>query len=82
MSSIRLRLLRWLIGPILLVNLIGASLTYMLAWVPAQLAFDQSLADAAVALEERVRADGGPATVDLPKQAEQVLRADDVDIDV
>lgn len=79
MSSIRLRLLRWLIGPILLVNLIGASLTYMLAWVPAQLAFDQSLADAAVALEERVRADGGPATVDLPKQAEQVLRADDAD---
>ncbi len=76
MSSIRLRLLRWLIGPILLVNLIGASLTYMLAWVPAQLAFDQSLADAAVALEARVRADGGPATVDLPKQAEQVLRAD------
>ena len=79
MTSIRLRLLKWLIGPILLINLIGASLTYMLAWVPAQLAFDQSLADAALALAARVRADGGPATVDLPRQAEQVLRADDVD---
>jgi two-component system sensor histidine kinase TctE len=79
MTSIRLRLLKWLIGPILLINLIGASLTYMLAWVPAQLAFDQTLADAAVALEARVRADGGPATIDLPKQAEQVLRADDAD---
>lgn len=79
MTSIRLRLLKWLIGPILLINLIGASLTYMLAWVPAQLAFDQSLADAAQALAARVRADGGPAAIDLPIQAEQILRADDVD---
>ena len=79
MTSIRLRLLKWLIGPILLINLIGASLTYMLAWVPAQLAFDQILGDAALALQARVRADGGPAGIDLPKQAEQMLRADDAD---
>jgi two-component system sensor histidine kinase TctE len=79
MTSIRLRLLKWLIGPILLINLAGASLTYMLAWVPAQLAFDQSLSDAAGALAARVRADGGPASIDLPPQAEQVLRANEVD---
>jgi two-component system, OmpR family, sensor histidine kinase TctE len=32
MNSIRVRLLRWLIGPILLLNLAGASLVYLLAW--------------------------------------------------
>ena len=50
MISIRLRLLKWLIVPILLINLAGAALTYMLAWIPAQLAFDQSLAKGFVEL--------------------------------
>ncbi|MES2152038.1 MAG: sensor histidine kinase [Pseudomonadota bacterium] len=79
MNSIRLRLLKWLIGPILLMNLAGASLTYLLAWTPAQLAFDQSLADAAGALAARLRPGPVTAIVDLPKQAEQVLRADPLD---
>ncbi len=54
MSSIRVRLLKWLIGPILLINLGGAALVMMLAWTPAQLAFGQGLsaiAGALVALE-------------------------------
>lgn len=50
MASIRVRLLRWLIGPILLVNLAGGALVYALAWLPAQLAFDQGLLDTASAL--------------------------------
>jgi two-component system sensor histidine kinase TctE len=79
MSSIRLRLLKWLIGPILLINLAGAALTYLLAWTPAQLAFDQSLTDAAGALVARLRPGQGEASIDLPQQAEQVLRADPVD---
>lgn len=83
MNSIRLRLLKWLIGPILLINLAGASLTYLLAWMPAQLAFDQSLLDATGALAARLRANdagnGVTITLDLPQPAEQVLRADDVD---
>ena len=79
MSSIRLRLLKWLIGPILLINLAGASLTYLLAWTPAQLAFDQGLVDAAGALAARLRPGPGALAVDLPQQAEQVLRADPVD---
>ena len=78
-GSIRLRLLKWLIGPILLINLAGASLTYLLAWMPAQQAFDQGLVAAAGALAARVQLRGGAATIDLPPQAEQVLRADDVD---
>jgi two-component system sensor histidine kinase TctE len=32
MNSIRLKLLTWLVGPILLLNLAGASLIYLLAW--------------------------------------------------
>ena len=82
MPSIRLRLLKWLIGPILLLNLAGGVLTYLLAWVPAQSAFDQGLVDAAGALGARVQAgDGssGGARIDLPSQAEQVLRADQSD---
>jgi two-component system sensor histidine kinase TctE len=35
MTSIRLRLLKWLIVPVLLINLSGGVLTYMLAWAPA-----------------------------------------------
>ncbi|USX29305.1 HAMP domain-containing histidine kinase [Oxalobacteraceae bacterium OTU3CINTB1] len=42
MTSIRLRLLKTLIVPILLINLAGGALAYMLAWLPAQIAFDQS----------------------------------------
>jgi two-component system sensor histidine kinase TctE len=83
MTSIRLRLLKWLIGPILLINLAGASLTYLLAWTPAQLAFDQAIGDAAGALAARLVArqgegEGGPV-LDLPKQAEQLLRSDQFD---
>ena len=82
MISIRLRLLKWLIVPLLSINLAGATLTYLLAWIPAQLAFDQGLSDAGGALAARLRpADAaGGAAIDLPPQAEQVLRADDVDL--
>jgi two-component system sensor histidine kinase TctE len=79
MNSIRLRLLKSLIGPILLINLASAALVYMLAWMPAQLAYDQTLADSAGALAARVRPAAGEVGIDLPQQAEQVLRADDVD---
>lgn len=79
MSSIRLRLLRWLLAPIVLINLMGVATTYLLAWMPAQVAFDQSLFDAASALAARVVVAQGRATLDLPAQAEQVLRTNDVD---
>lgn len=79
MSSIRLYLLKWLITPILMCNLIGAGLTYWLAWTPAQIAFDQSLADAGWALIQRLRASEGQIQIDLPLQAEQVLRVDHFD---
>jgi len=61
MSSIRGRLLKWLVGPILVVNLGAAALTYLLAWTPAQLAFDEGLRHDAATLAARVRAGGAPA---------------------
>ncbi|MBA5688779.1 sensor histidine kinase [Rugamonas apoptosis] len=79
MPSIRLRLLRWLIGPILLLNLAGGALTYLLAWMPAQIAFDQALSDAAGALGARLAERDGHWQIDLPRQAEQVLRNDQTD---
>lgn len=79
MSSIRLHLLKWLIAPILLINLAGGALAYLLAWTPAQLAFDQSLAEAAASLGARLSDEGGQLRLDLPALAEAVLRNDDSD---
>ncbi|WP_460836347.1 sensor histidine kinase N-terminal domain-containing protein, partial [Massilia agri] len=75
MGSIRLRLLKWLVLPILVFNLLAASLTYLLAWTPAQLAFDQGLLDAATGLAARLRIDGGRVEVDAPAAAGRLLGA-------
>jgi two-component system sensor histidine kinase TctE len=76
MPSIRLRLLKWLIGPILVLNLAGGALIYALAWIPAQHAFDQNLSDAAAGLGARLLLRQGGLQLDLPPRAEQVLRSD------
>lgn len=79
MHSIRINLLKWLIAPLLIINLVGAGLTYWLAWAPAQIAFDQSLADAGWTLIPRLQTMGSDIRIDLPEQAEQVLRVDHFD---
>jgi len=69
-SSIRLRLLAWLAGPIVFVNLAAAALAYLLAWAPAGLAFDAALQEAAraaardplAATHPALRAGGGELT--------------------
>jgi two-component system sensor histidine kinase TctE len=78
-SSIRANLLKRMIAPLLLINLVGAGLTFWLAWAPTRTAWDQSLADAAWALIPRLRENAGVVTIDLPHQAEQVLRVDHFD---
>ena len=50
MHSIRVSLLKRLLLPLLIINLVGAGFTYWLAWRPTQIAYDQNLADAAWAL--------------------------------
>ncbi|MYN04902.1 sensor histidine kinase [Pseudoduganella sp. DS3] len=79
MDSIRLRLLRWLVLPVLLLNLAGMALSYALAWIPAQIAFDQSLGDAAAMLAARTSEREGRLVLDLPPAAERALRNDELD---
>ncbi|TFW33142.1 sensor histidine kinase [Massilia horti] len=67
MSSIRVRLLKWLVGPIVVVNLAGAALTYLLAWAPAQVAFDQALLDAAAMLAAQVQGGDPDAPLQMPR---------------
>ena len=67
MSSIRLRLLKWLLGPILLVNLVLAALVAALAWTPAQVAFDASLQESANGLAARLAAGAAPQLPPLPQ---------------
>ncbi len=78
-ASIRRNLLKWLIVPILSINVIGGGLTFWLAWAPTQVAWDQSLADAAWALIPRLKEVDGTISIDLPQQAEQILRVDHFD---
>jgi two-component system sensor histidine kinase TctE len=60
MSSIRLRLLKWLAGPVVAVNLLAALLAYLLAWTPAQLVFDDALMESARTLARDPRPATGP----------------------
>ncbi|MEK0428876.1 MAG: hypothetical protein RL001_1403 [Pseudomonadota bacterium] len=77
--SLRVKLLKWLVVPLVAVNLAGAAAVYWLAWIPAQTAFDQSLADAAWALVPHVQDTGDSVELRLSQQAEQVLRVDHFD---
>mgnify|MGYP006279916253 CR=1 FL=1 len=77
--SLRAQLLRWLVAPLVTLNLIAAGIAYWLAWIPAQTAFDQSLADTAWALVPHVQGSGPSIELSLSQQAEQVLRVDHFD---
>lgn len=73
MTSLRLRLLKWLIGPILLLNIAGGALMYLLAWLPAQQAIEREAAAQVAAGEGRA-----PAQAALVKREETrtaILRA-------
>jgi two-component system sensor histidine kinase TctE len=77
--SLRAKLLRWLVVPLLVINLAGGTAAYWLAWIPAQAALDQSLADAAWALVPHVQETDSSIELRLSQQAEQVLRVDHFD---
>lgn len=77
--SLRGRLLKWLVTPLVLLNLAAAGIAYWLAWIPAQTALDQSLADTAWALVPHVQESGSSVELSLSQQAEQVLRVDHFD---
>lgn len=75
-QGLRIRLLRWMLPPIVALVALGGLLAYFPAIESATEAYDLALADAGIALGERIRADGGRYTIDLPGAADQVLRTD------
>lgn len=79
MRSIQLSLIRWLIAPLLAVNVIGAALVYWLVWVPLQTELDHNLTDNAWAIASSLEVKEGKLKADLPEEAQQMLRADRVD---
>ncbi|RJF92011.1 sensor histidine kinase [Noviherbaspirillum saxi] len=73
-ASIRSDLLKWLIAPLVVINLIGALLIYMLAWAPAQDALDQKLAEAVYDMRAHLKVVDGTVRLDFSDQADRMLR--------
>lgn len=79
-QSLRLQLLRRLILPLLVMLLIAGVASYAFIIRPASLAYDQSLANAALAVAQYVTApESGGLHIEFSTQAEQVLRTDSYD---
>jgi two-component system sensor histidine kinase TctE len=78
-GSLRVQLLRRLLGPMTAVLVGGAAIAYDLATGPAIEAYDQDLVDVALALSERIGSSGGGYSFELPRAAEQLLRTDEYD---
>src|SRR5579871_6474713 len=78
--GIRKRLLGLLILPALVILIAGTVLDYVTSINPVEDAYDQQLVDGALAVAGHVRADpAGGATLELPKDAVSILRADSYD---
>ena len=79
LGSVRRRLLRLLLLPLITLLAISVYTDYHTAIQPALTAYDQALADAAIAVAGHVRSRDGHVVVDLPPQAVAVLRTDRYD---
>jgi len=78
-TSVRYRLLGWLLVPLVALLLIGALADYGTAVGPANAAYDQALIDAAIAIAGQIKAEDGQLLADLPPTATKVLRTDQYD---
>jgi len=79
MRSLRLRLLAWLLPPLLVVAIVAAGGAYMFLERRLTAAYDHDLGDIARALVPYIREQGGQLMLDFTPQAEAVLRADSID---
>ena len=79
MKSLRLRLLAWLLPPLLVVAIVAAGGAYMFLERRLTAAYDHNLGDIARALVPYIRNDNGRIFMDFTPQAEAVLRADSLD---
>src|SRR5215210_4252879 len=78
-NSIRRDLLLRLMGPLLLIIVVGGASAYGLARHFSQNVLDQWLYDSAISLANRVQWVDGRAAVDLPEGAREILEWDVVD---
>jgi len=78
-ASIRRSLLGWLVPAFAVMLGIGALAAYYVALRPALDAYDQALTDDALALSASVHVVDGKPVLDLPPQAEQLLRTEAYD---
>ncbi|MGH8446745.1 MAG: sensor histidine kinase [Solimonas sp.] len=78
-ESIRRRLLRRLIAPLLIIGVASGFATYWLAWVPARDAYDQSLANAAWELAGQLQGLPRGDALALAREIRRSLRGDRFD---
>ena len=79
MTSLRLRLLAWLVPPLVVVAAVAGGGAYMFLERRLTAAYDHDLGDIARALVPYIRDDKGRLYIDFTPQAEAVLRADSTD---
>lgn len=79
MNSLRRRLLRWLLWPLVPILLCGAFFAFQLAWRASQDTFDLALLDSALDLARQVRVVEGTPVLDLPIAARQMLATSNED---
>ena len=77
--SLRRLLLLWLVVPLAVVLLASAIAAYRTAVVVASGAYDRELLDPALAIAQRLNADGDAIRLDLPGAALDALRVDTAD---
>ena len=78
-TSVRYRLLGWLLVPLVALLLVGVLADYGTAVGPANAAYDQALIDAAIAIAGQIKPERGELIADLPPTAARVLRTDQYD---
>lgn len=76
-NSLRQRLLLNLLPGLILAVLLAATASYALVTRPMRAAFDQSLADTALALIPYIKVERGRVVLQLPQDAEKILRSDE-----
>ncbi len=78
-ASLRARLILFLLPPLAFIMTASAAAQYYFSLRPADRAFDQALADTAVALAHELDVTDGKVTFTLSEETERLLRADQDD---
>jgi len=78
-AGIRGKLLLWLVAPLLVLLAVGTWSDMRFRREATTRAYDQSIIDAAFALQTRVRTRRGFTTIDLPSAADEVMRTGQLD---